>query len=123
MVITDLGLAEIAKRNVLTTGRTSNLFIGIGTSGQLETAADTDLIAPIGNRQQANGSAYGSSERYSSNFESSFTDLLNQDIQEAGLFTAQTGGILIARITTDSPYRITNGKTLTITINVENQTL
>ena len=114
-LITQKGLEEIAKRGVPSTTKTTNSFHAIGTGTTEETQADTALETEVLRKAITTSSAFANTERYATAFNHAGTDY---DITEAGILTAETGGILIAHVTTRSPSLLRQGKTLTVATTV-----
>ena len=111
-LITQQGLEEIAKNRVTSATKTTNTHHAIGTGTTEETQADTALETEVSRKAIQTASAFGNTERYATAFNHDGTN--DYDITEAGILTADTGGILIAHVTTRSPAELRQGKTLTV---------
>jgi len=119
-ILTLLGMNEMAKR---ATGETSTINshhrIGIGTT--TENTADTELELEEGSLTIGSADVINQTERYATAFaDTDVTSPLPINITEAGIFTAETLGILIMRITF-IPIILDVEKIITIQTNVTHE--
>ena len=114
-LITQQGLEEIAKRGVPSTTKTTNSHHAIGTGTNQPTQGDTALETEVLRKQITTSSAFANTERYATAFVHTGTDY---DITEAGIYTAQTGGIMMTHVVTRSPAELRSGHTLTIATTI-----
>ncbi|MCY4489985.1 MAG: fibronectin type III domain-containing protein [Thaumarchaeota archaeon] len=117
-VITDLGLAEIQKRD-LGISTSINAYCGIGTGNDVEEGTDTVLSNEVTRKPVGQFRLIGTQAQYRTRW--SVDDLPDShngsaEIWEAGLFTQLAGGIMTCRVVNDIPLILSAGKTLTTTI-------
>ena len=110
-LMTQGGLEELAKSRVPGITATKNTHHAIGTGTTEETQADTALETQVAIKEIQASTAFSGTERYATAFNHAGTDY---DITEAGIFTAETNGILIVHVTSRSISELRAGKTLTI---------
>ena len=118
-IITQKGLEEIAKRSIESTTKTYNKYHAIGTGTTEETQADETMETEVSRKAIQTATAFSNTERYATAYNHDGTN--DYDITEAGILTAETGGILIAHVTTQSPSEIRSGKTLTVATTVSHE--
>ena len=114
-VITDLGILEMCKRQ-LPTGSTAastskNTHMAIGSGATPALASDTQLATQSIRKSIDAATAYENKEKYVATFDHTGT---NYDIREAGIFTAQNGGIMINRVVIPTAQQLRSGKSITM---------
>ncbi|MEM3427315.1 MAG: hypothetical protein QW158_04510 [Nitrososphaerales archaeon] len=87
-------------------------YCGVGSSDQAPSPSDTDLIQPIGSRKQV-------TDRFRSGctatFSTFFSSQDNNGVwREAGLFTSQSGGVMLSRAVFPTPIVKDETKTITL---------
>jgi len=117
-IITNAGLAEIVKL-VFGLGGTAFKYLAIGTGTTAETASDTALEAEIARKQATITQTTTSVSKDTALLEATFSsadDLSGtQNISEAGVFNASSGGTLLARKTFSAvPVNFDAGDSITI---------
>ena len=118
-ILTNPGMSEMSKRSVgLSASTNSHHAIGIGTTA--ESLNDITLENEVGRKEIGTRTVANQTERYGSAF--SFADVgsINRSITEAGMLTANVGGILVLRITSD-PQPITGDRLVTVQTNISHQ--
>lgn len=118
-ILTTAGMAEMAKSR---TGQTSstNSHHGIGTGTVSETLGDTSLGTEEDRKSVGSRSVSGTTERYTTAFSDADVSGLPKDITEAGIFTAASGGIMIARVTANA-VRLSSGRIITVGTTVSHE--
>lgn len=96
---------------------TLTYYIGVGTDDTAEAAGDTALGAEVGTRQLA---VKSKADAYTEQLDATWQNDTgsSQTIAEVGVFTALTGGSLLAREVPDSTQTVTNGSNLDVTITL-----
>jgi len=117
-IITDVGLAEIVKL-VFGLGGTAFKYLAIGTGTTSETASDTALEAEIARKQatitQTTTSVSNDTALLEATFSSADGLSGTQNVSEAGVFNASSGGTLLARKTFSAvPVNFDAGDSITI---------
>ena len=116
-ILTTAGLTEMAKRNAgLSTSTNTHQAIGVGTNE--ESKANTALQDEKARKAIASTTTNGTTEKYRTAFTNSDITASSEDIIEAGLFTASSGGIMMARITNQNAVTLNSTTTLTITTQI-----
>jgi len=95
---------------------TSFNFCGVGSSNQQPSPQDTDLIQPIGRKQVTDRFRTANKATFSTFFSS---QEFNGTWRECGLFTAQTGGVMLARAVFTPEIVKDQSKTVTVDWDIE----
>ena len=87
-------------------------YCGVGSGSTAPSSSDTDLEAPIGSRKQV-------TDRFRSNNVATFSTFFsstdnNGTWSECGLFTAQSGGVMLCRALFTTSFTKDSSKTATI---------
>ena len=114
--ITFTGLSEYARRNTGET-TTTNSHVAIGTGTTAENELDTSLEVEVGRKAIGQRAAVGGTERYQTTFVAADVSTPPQQITEAGIFTASTAGLMMARIVTDTPLELSNTESIIVSIH------
>ena len=120
-ILTRVGLVEIAKSRLPTGAKTNNTHYAVGTGNRLESLADTELQVEVGRRAITSYTQHATEERYATAFNRSHVGNEDREISETGIMTAESGGILILRTTTDQPGLISATKTVTVSTTISHR--
>lgn len=115
-MVTNAGLAAITDA-IRTGSGLGTYYIGVGTDATAEAAGDTDLGSEVGTRILATESE---ADDYTLQLDATWQNDTGAQvvIAEAGVFTALTGGTLIAREVPTSTSTVPNGSNLDVTITL-----
>jgi len=91
-------------------------YCGVGSSNQTPSPSDTDLIQPIGRKQVTDRFRTANKATFSTFISS---QELNGTWRECGLFTHQTGGIMLSRAVFTPEIVKDQSKTVTIDWDIE----
>ncbi len=118
-ILTNLGMAEMAKRSTGTSAST-NTHHAVGTGADSESLNDAALAAEVYRKTIGTRSVVAQTERYGTAVTGG--DITNppNTLAESGIFTAPSGGILIMRVTSN-PFQVTASNIFTIQTNVTHQ--
>jgi hypothetical protein len=95
---------------------TSFSYCGVGSSNQTPSPSDTDLIQPIGRKQVTDRFRTANKATFSTFISS---QELNGTWRECGLFTEQTGGVMLSRAVFSPEIVKDQSKTVTIDWDIE----
>jgi len=118
--ITNTGMAQVAGLVLIDVGGTAFDYVGIGTGSTAESAAHTDLITPV-KRKTATGTRVTTTQtddtaQLVATFSSGDTLSGTDAICEAGVFTAESAGVMLFRkIFTAKSVNWDDGDTLEVT--------
>ncbi len=92
-------------------------YCGVGASSQTPSPSDTDLVSPIGPRKQVTDRfRVGCTATFSTFFSSQDN---NGTWCEAGLFTSESGGVMLSRAVFPTPLIKDETKTVTLDWDIE----
>jgi len=115
MTLTTNGKNVLAKQLGAVSGGAQILYIEVGTGALTPSASTTALTAPLSPRVETINSVTGSALTCDGFWTNS---QVNGDITECALWTALTGGTLIASASISPAESKTSSKTLTVTATV-----
>ena len=91
-------------------------FCGVGSSNQAPSPSDTDLIQPLGRKQVTDRFRAANKATFSTFFSS---QEFNGTWRECGLFTAETGVVMLARAVFSPEIVKDQSKTVTVDWDIE----
>ena len=114
-LVVNVGKQHVA--DLLTGASTASFnYCGVGSSNQTPSPSDTDLIQPIGRKQVTDRFRTANKATFSTFISS---QELNGTWRECGLFTEQTGGVMLSRAVFSPEIVKDQSKTVTIDWDIE----